>query len=428
MNSTRFPIMVISGSLLVSLFTYIVFSRREKSYINILTPYLMVGIPALYLFPLIYLNSFGVETSTYSYFWVFATLAVETLAFAYAYIKSGAKVVRLWGLSSYSNFRLGAFLCLITGVLLYVPVLIQFREFIFDPRQIYMQTRTGFGFQAFVSSTLAYIGVILILFSKCSKMAKILTIVLATVLLSLHGSKGQILALAFILLLHHVYVQQRKITLARAAIVGVGVGTVALILFAVTMSLGEGTAETLETISEYSDYNRNAMLVVDSHYPLQYGRLTIESNTLALVPRQLMPGKPKNFGPFALAEEFFPKLFDADMGSPAFGVGLQYADFGAWAIVYVALAAAFRGWLARVFVNRLRLTNHPADFFMVVFLADIPIFPVGIGWLLPEALGVALCLRFFSRMGAKKTFRESRKKAIFVPPVMLGRAESERGD
>src|SRR4029077_9354143 len=138
--------------------------------------------------------------STYAHFCVYSALAVEPLAFVYAYIRTGDKVVRVPGASSYSNFGVVSLLCLSIGLLLYIPVLIQFSEFIFDPRQIYTQTRTGFGIRAFASSTLAYLAVILILFSKRSKTVKIFTILLATGLLSLHGSKGQVLSVISILL------------------------------------------------------------------------------------------------------------------------------------------------------------------------------------------------------------------------------------
>jgi hypothetical protein len=398
---------------------YFVLSKHERSAINILTPSFVMTIPAFYFLPLVYFRLFGAEGSTYAHFYVYAALAVEVLAFVYAYTRTGNKVVRLPGLSSYSNFGLVSLLCLSVGLLLYLPVLIQFREYILDPRQIYTRTRTGFGIQGFVSSTLAYVAVILILFSKHSKTSKVFTILLATGLLSLHGSKGQVLTVGLILLLYYVYALGRKVSFARSLVVYACTAIVVLLLFAATMSLGENAADALEAISKYSDYTRNAMLVIDSHYPLQYGRLTIESNTLGLVPRQLMPGKPKNFGTFALAEEFYPELFDEETGAPAFGVGTQYADFGSLAIVYVAVCGLLRGWLARVFVNRLKITHHPADFFMVAFLADISLFPIGTGWLLPEALLVAVSLRWVSRIGARKVYRERPQGAVLAQPRML---------
>jgi hypothetical protein len=424
MSSLEFSLVVL-GSLLATLWAYVVLSRREGTYVNILLPSLLIGVPAYYLFPLIYTRLFGAECTRYACLYIYVTLAVETIVFVYVYIRTRDRVVRLPGVSSYANFGLVSLLCISAGVFLYLPVILQFREFIFDPRQIYVQTRTGFGALAFVSSTLAYIAVILILFTKRSRIIKISTIFLAAGLLWLHGSKGQVLSLVLILLLYYVYVLRRKVAFARAMIVYACTGIVVLLLFAATMSLGENAADALEAISQYSDYTRNAMLVIDSHYPLQYGRLTIESNTFAVVPRQLMPGKPKNFGSLALAEEFYPQWFDADTGSPAFGVGVQYADFGRLAIVYLALAAALKGWLARVFVNRLKLTKHPADFFMVVFLAEVSVFPVGAGWLLPEALLVAVFLRLASSLGAGKVYRERQQAPALVQPRMLRQADGE---
>ena len=419
MTSIFLIVLTTTASFVIVVLAYIVLSKREGSSINILTPSFVMTIPAFYLLPFVYFRLFGAGGSTYAHFYVYSALAVELLTFVYAYTRTGDKVVRLPGVSSYSNFGLVSMLSLSIGVLLYVPVLIQFSEFIFDPRQIYTQTRIGFGIQGFVSSTLAYIAVILILFSKHSRAVKVFTILLATGLLSLHGSKGQVLSVVMILLLYYVYVLGRKITFARAMIVYAGTGMIVFLLFAATMSLGEDAADAVEAISKYSDYTRNAMLVIDSNYPLQYGRLTIESNTLCIVPRQLMPGKPKNFGTFALAEEFYPELFDEGTGAPAFGVGTQYADFGSLAIVYLAFCGLLRGWLARVFVNRLKVTHHPADFFMVAFLADVSLFPIGTGWLLPEALLVAVFLRWVSRIGARKVYRERPQGAVQGQPRMV---------
>ena len=102
---------------------------------------------------------------------------------------------------------------------------------------------------------------------------------------------------------------------------------------------------------------------------------------------------------------------------------MQYADFGVLSILYLGLMAALKGWLARIFVNRLKLTKHPADFFVVVFLADISVFPVGVGWLLPEALLVAVLLRWASRIGAGKVYRERQQGAVLVQPRMLRQAD-----
>jgi hypothetical protein len=283
--------------------------------------------------------------------------------------------------------------------------LLEFREYIFDPRRIYEQTRTGFGTSFFLSSTLVYLAVILAMFAKQSVRRRVFVFLAAGFLLSLHGSKGQVLQLFFLIVIFEIYVRRRKLTILPALAVCFGIGVVLLGLFAATMTL-ETPADALQSLSQYSDYTRNAMLVIDSNFPLQYGRLTWESNVLALVPRALVPSKPKDFGAFYLDAEFFPSAMDEDHGAPAFGPGLQYADFGILAIVYLGLFAALRGWLARLWIDRLKHTWHPADFLVVAFLADVTVFPIGTGWLLPETLLLAMFLRYASCIGAKKIYHE----------------------
>jgi len=419
---------VLAGSLLVVVLAYLKLSRIEGSYINVLVPSLITAIPAFYFFPWIYVHIFGTGASQYAFLYVYATLAVENVAFVYGYSRARAKVVRLPFRFSYQNFGRLAWICLGLAVVIYVPLLMHFREFLLDPRAIYTQTRTGFGPQFYISSILAYLAVILVLFAKRSWPTKTVVIAVAMGLLLLHGSKGQVLNVVFLLILFHVYGAGRKVGFGRTLMACSVIALVVLLLFAGTMALGDGPREMIESISQYSDYTRNAMMVIDQHFPLQYGRLAIEANTIVLIPRVVMPSKPKNFGPMRLDEEFYPESSDMDQGAPAFGVGVQYADFGALAIVYLALCGLLRGWLARVFVNRLKLSHHPSDFFMVAFLAEVGLFPVGTGWLVPEALLVAVVLRFVSRIGADKVYRDPLKKKISLRPAPMLRPANSPGN
>jgi hypothetical protein len=397
---------VLVASLLVSVGTYVFVSRREGSYVNILTPAFAVNIPAYYLFPLFYTFWFGPEASPYAFAYVYGTIALENLVFAYAFTRGKGPVVRLPFAYGYGDFGLLGFGAVVLAAFVYLPVLLQFPEYILDPRQIYTQTRTGFGPVFYLSSTLAYLAVILILFSKRSLKIKALVILLAAVVLLLHGSKGQVLSLLFLVVIFEIYVTGRKFNLLRAVGLSAVIGVVGLGLFAATMVWGS-PLEAIETISRYSDYTRNATMLIDSHYPVQYGRLTLESNVISLIPRAVMPSKPKDFGGMHLDEEFYPESLDADAGVPDFGIGVQYADFGSLAIVYLAFFAALRGWLAHTFLNRLKVTRHPGDFVVVAFLAGISVFPVGgSGWLLPETLVVAMLLRFASCYGADRVYRE----------------------
>jgi hypothetical protein len=415
MTSSSFAGLILTLSLFVSLGAYLFLSKREDTYLNILTPSFVISIPGYYLLPLFFNAVFGTDATAYAYVYVYSTLALENVILVYAYTRPTKRLFRLPFRYSYHNFDWFAFGFLGLALTMYLPVLLQFPEYLLDPRQIYAHTRTGFGINFYISSTFAYLAVILILFSRRSWRIKGSVILAASIILSLHGSKGQLLTLVALVALFEVYVNGRRLNFFQSLIAGLGISLFVLLLFAATMTLSDSPSEALEQISQYSDYTRNAMLVIDSHFPLQYGRLTIEGQTIGRIPRLLMPNKPKNFGALYLDDQFYPGSMDADAGAPDFGIGVQYADFGVLAIVYIAVFAMFRGWLARIFVGRLHRSHHPADFLIFAFIANVSIFPVGgVGWLLPEAIVVAGLLCFLSRMGAAKVYRE---RLVFKPHI-----------
>lgn len=413
MISTSSADLVLLVSLLVSFSSYVYLSKHEGSYLNLLTPSFVPAIPAIYLLPWFFAHVFGTGASPYAFIYVYATVALENVIFVYVYTRPKKKLFRLPFFYSYKNFDVLSYAFLGTAVLMYVPILLQFPEYLLSPRQIYEHTRTGFGVSFYISSTFAYLAVIMVLFSKKNRWLKGAVTAAAAIVLSLHGSKGQVLSLVSVLLLFEVYVRGRKLKFWPSLLVGVGMSVFVLLLFLATMSLGESPADMLEGISRYSDYTRNAILIIDSHYPMQYGKLTMEGEIIGRIPRVLMPDKPRSFGGLRLADQYYPEAMDADAGAPDFGMGVQYADFGAFAIVYLAGFAALRGWLARVFAGRLRFSRHPADFVLFIFMASVSIFAVGgIGWLLPEVLVVAVLLRFASGVGSDKIYRE---RIIFKP-------------
>ena len=366
---------------------------------------------------MVFVQVFGAGATPYAFIYVYASIALENLCFAVAYKRLGKKLFRLPFHYGYKNFDRFASASLVIAALMYAPILFEFPQYILNPRQIYEHTRTGFGLNFFVSSTFAYLAVILILFSERSKWIKGFVFLAAAVILLLHGSKGQVLTLLVVLLLYEVYVRGRKFKFMGSMLAISALGFAVLLMFFATMTLGEDAGEVLESISQYSDYTRNAMLVIDSNYPIQYGRLTLEDTILGRIPRAVMPDKPKNFGAFQLADHFYPEAMDRDQGAPDFGMGVQYADFGVFAIGYLAIFAIIRGWLARACAARLRRLHHPADFVLFAFVANVSIFPVGgVGWLLPEAIAVAVFLRFASGIGAEKVFRE---KIVYEPRVAV---------
>jgi hypothetical protein len=406
MASLSLASLAVISSMMLSLSAYVFFSRREGTFINLLTPIYLVQIPANYLLQIVYIYLFGTEYSPYAYLYVYGSLAVANWAFVLAYTRRGRQPSPPPHAYGYDNFARISLVCLGLAYAIYAPVLLEFRDFLLDPRQIYQLTRSGYGHETFVSSTLAYSAIIFIFFAKRSWVVKGSLIAAACGLLVLHGSKGQVLNVFLLFLLFQVYVRGQRIAFFPALLRSLVLAGILIGLFAATLPLGGGPVEAVGEISQYSDYTRNAMLVIDSHVPLQFGRLTMEANIYGLIPRVLMPSKPKNFGAFYLVEEFYPEWFDADTGDPDFGIGVPYADFGMLTIIFLVLFAVVNGWLARIFVSRLRLTQHPSDFLVVVFFAGVSLIPVGGSiWLFPETVVLAMIARYVSRIGADRVMR-----------------------
>ena len=133
------------ASLIVSVWAYVWVGRRDGSYLNVMTPAFVIGIPAYYLLPMFFTYVFGTEASPYAYIYVYTTLAVQNVAFAYAYTRRTRRLLRLPFRYSYANFDRLSFALLGIAGLMYLPIVLEFPEYIFDPRQLYTHTRTGFG-------------------------------------------------------------------------------------------------------------------------------------------------------------------------------------------------------------------------------------------------------------------------------------------
>src|SRR5438105_7949524 len=159
-------------SLVVTIIAYVIVSRIDRTYINVLVPSLIVGIPAYYFLPFFYSRLFDIEASPYAYLYVYAAIAAESLAFAVGYTRRRNRVAKLRGLSAYGNFGTLSVVFLGLGFLTYLPLLMEFRTDILNLLEIYRQTRTGFGSQFFLSATFLYIAIILILFTKEARWKK----------------------------------------------------------------------------------------------------------------------------------------------------------------------------------------------------------------------------------------------------------------
>jgi hypothetical protein len=227
---------------------------------------------------------------------------------------------------------------------------------------------------------------------------KTLVFVLSFLVLYSHGSKGQLLSEIFIPLLYQVYVGKKNFNVAMSLPLLSVIIIFVIGLFFATMKISDSFSSFVDILTGYSNYTENAVIIIDSHLPLQLGRLTLQNNILSIVPRILYHAKPKDFGSIYLAKKFFPSWYYQNSGAPSFGIGLQYADFGVLALPYLILFSSIHGFITRIFVTTLGERRHPAYFVVLVFLCGVSLIPTGVGWYFPEIIILSIGLGMIMSM------------------------------
>jgi O-antigen polymerase len=393
----------IVASLIALAAVYLYVSRREKSYVNVLTPAFVVMVPTEYLLEIYHIVNYGPSGSTYAYMLSYGCYAAFTVAFALAY--TGIRVPALsLPFDGYPvrRARFPAYVLLLLALALYLPVLIKFHGLLTDPREIYRQTRTGYGIYFFISTSLAYLGFIVLLFAKKVRALEVLLFLLAcTVFVWLQGSKGHLLGFIFILAIYWTYVKGRRTSFPKFVLFSLGMGMFGMVLFLITtpsLILGGG----LEGLSAYSDYTRNGMLVIDEGLGPFYGRLTLEDQVYTRIPRAVFPDKPRDFGDFYLAERFYPNAFEANAGLPAFGNGAWFADFGVLAMPLLLALGFLNGLMLKGFMRGLQRHQSPGGFVMVMFASGTSLIPIAGAFYLPENLLLAVLANALCRIGKRR--------------------------
>lgn len=415
---------IILTSLAIGILAYALAVRQDRSFINVLTPVYLTFIPAYYVLELVHIYYFGYSATTGAYAYAYTAYALNFLVLALAYRYFPAARV---GLPFNVNPRIRwlPYIVLAGSVLVYMPILIEFSDLILSPREIYMRTRSGYGHMFFVSTALTYIAFVLMLFKQQSFRGEKLLFFTACVLLCLmHGSKGQVVVLLMIAVMYWAMAKGKQISMLRgltlATLFAVGLGSM---FYFFQWRHSDSADGVFMLMSSYADYNRNAMMLIDDPtLEPQYGRLTVEQNIYTRVPRVLYPAKPKDWGTFWLAKRYYPVWFEKETGAPSFGImGVPYADFGKFAILYLMVWAALGGVLLKIFVTRLREYRSPCDFIAVLFLCGVSIIPGGVGYMLPEHLVLAILVAFVLRL--RLTIQSSRAA---IEPDMAGIAVERR--
>ena len=381
-ENTGFCILVLSVSLLVVGIAYFALARRTGNFLNILTPFLLLSVPAYFLLEFVFLLTFKYSGSKFAYFFIYATYTSGVLAKTIGFLAAPTSRVAI--LLRMPRLRVPGMPYFFLGLAfaLYVPVLIEYADLLASPREIYSLTRTGYGVQSFLSTFCIYIGFILLLFTeRRGRFALAIYFVLAAAFLYMHGSKGQTFYLLLIWLYFSAFVKQRKFGIGRLFTLGLVSSSILVGLFYLTSSQ-DLRRDLLISIAGYSsEYTRNAMMVIDDNdLQFQHGRLALENAFYALIPRQIFPAKRKDFGSLWLANKYYPERFQDDRGAPAFGLGVLYADFGIFSIVYYCMGEFLSGTMLGILAAQLRRRPDPGYFFLFAIFMDVPLIPTGTGF------------------------------------------------
>ncbi len=399
MEHLTLQMLVVFVGLLANIGLYCFVSMRYGSWVGPITAWFAIEIPAVFIFELAYLSMATNPGSVLGYVVIYSAYFLFALSFVLVYAYSSVPSALVKSFRFRPATKLAAATLLFVAVFLYLPIFKLLAQNGFSPRDVYVVTRTGFGLAYFGSILAANLFLVVMLFLPVSRWLKTVSFVFCVFFAYLHGSKGHVFVCFFILLQYFWAVRGLRIGIGRFSLFGLIAVVVAVGLFFL-MAKGVEFNQIISLMVGYSDYARNAVMLVDSLKDFHYGGVFLEDNLYTRLPRLLFESKPKDFGAFGLAKQFFPDSFYLDQGVPSFGLGVFYADFWIFILPVLGIAGAWSGFFAKVFFSRVRVYKSPSDFVMLCFFCGIGFIPVGGGYLLFEHFFLAVALFALSSISA----------------------------
>jgi hypothetical protein len=388
-------------SLLLVLYAGWIVSRKDRTMLNWLTPAIAVGVPAHFLFPYLYTLYFQTGASLFSQIYCSACYVAMILmpALAYRWLKMPAIGWR----GPKPSVRWAHWAVLGLSVIVFSPILIEFRSQLSDPRAIYEATRSGYGLTFFGSAMLLDAAVVLFFFRRSKNIfADSLFWIIVALSTVEHGSKGELITFFWIWMLYRVYVERRSFRIIEVGRIAI-LFAVALVSSFVLFGNAE-IADLVEGLAKYADYTRNAALVIDDpQRPVYYGLVAVEDEVYARVPRAIFPGKPDIFGALRVIHNYYPDAW-ARGWAPDFGVGFAYADFGPLAIFYIAVCAMINGIGCSMLIRKLRTDPNPGNLVILIFFSGVTFIPTGMGTMLPEHVLLSGCVLGVTRIPRIRIF------------------------
>jgi hypothetical protein len=367
---------------------YIFYSRKVGSFVNAITIYTGLKFAIEFVLEPI---SYALRMFVYDFH---SMATINLLSFlGYAAFVTGLLLIRQADnpprRTYFPRYLIVSWIVLGLAWLLYMPVLIEFSYLLSDPRRIYELTRTGYGLNTFGSALLSFIAYAIFLMS--SRRYGLLFYVALFGLIYFKGTKGQFFIIASIFVISKVYFEGFKYSLTKSAIYITAFAGLAISIF--TINYRGEVENIILTMAGYSDYNRNGALVVqDKSFSSYEGKLSFEMLWVPKVPRAIWPNKPKSFGEFRLAEQYFPSWFALDQGAPSFGIGFYFADFGMFSFLVVPVIQLLCGLGLAYCLNKMITAPGIFWFVMSIYLSGGNLLAAGSGNFLIEhaVIGAAL--------------------------------------
>lgn len=364
-----------------ALIFYSISCYREKSLIHLLTPYFLINIAAPLLLDYVYLKNFFFDNEIKNIVPVYNLIIIKWVGLLFGYYccrKKKPKKKNKLPPVEYPIFI--SWLLLILAVIIYMVVVIKNYDLINNPRDIYTSTRSGYGLYYYTSIFLLYLSSIFYLFGhKQGFLKNLVYFSILITAISFYGSKSPFITILFIILMYHISVKKQIFGFIHCILISFSLLISLFFVFKITKP-DFNLSNSFQNISTYADYNRNAALVVENPRPSSSGKLFLEDMFYSLIPRQILPSKPKNFGSFKLSEYYFPDWFDLDSGSPAFGVGIYIAEFKQYANFIMLLVSFIQGFILRMLIIKQEKKNTVSNFVLVLFFAGISIIQLGVGF------------------------------------------------
>ena len=371
---------------------FIWFSIRVGNFANAITPSLIAFFPAYFIFECIYL--FWVENDEHwlEYVFIYTCALLLIVSFVVGYMMIPGSFTKVKRVYVYNPRYLHcSIIFTIAAVFLYLPVLIEYKQYILYPRVIYELTRSGYG-HLFYSSLLA--GMLAVVFSFYSlsraRWVSILLLVVNVVFILLHGNKTPLLNLIVAWLFFYSYVLGNAISMKKMFYVVAIISCFIFLFFYLTFN--SELSIVLLNMAYYADYNRNAFLLMNGNIDFGFGKYIVESQVFSRLPRFLYPDKPEFFGYLELAKSVFPNKTEENVGVPSFGLGEYYADFGYFSLLVIPVVGFFKGVLTGYVKKLLDKQGDVYYLLIFLFLSGVTFIPLGSGWLFYEHCFLALLI------------------------------------